>query len=326
MDAKILALADRDTDYLEKFNNYIRTNYTGIYECHCFTDKECLMEYGLEHEITVLMVDGTLYSEDLKRIRTDRIFILDEESGGDEGDGIKRINRYRNADSIIKEVLKETSGAGEEKMQILSETPGKLFTIFSPISRSLKTTLAVAMSQLLSDKGKTLYINTEGFSGFNQIFMSKYDTDLSDLIFFLKSGCADFPYKLLGAVVSSRGYDYIPPAMMPADIYAVEGNVWDELFDQAGRCGYEYIVLDMGNFLNCMFEILKRSERVFMPVRTDSISRSKLTQFEALLHISGNEELIGTVEKLNLPFFENIPSISSDLRLSEPAKFIAERL
>ena len=41
----------------------------------------------------------------------------------------------------------------------------RIITVFSPVSRVLKTTFSIALGQYLSDKGKTIYINMEGYSG-----------------------------------------------------------------------------------------------------------------------------------------------------------------
>ncbi len=328
MESGILALADRDKDYLEKFNNFLSSRYGGIFECHSFTDTDHLMEYGLKNDITVLLIEEGLYDDSLKRIKARNIYILDEDDCDDikGGDGVLRISRFKSADSIIKEVLSKIQILESEDIRTGVCDRYRLFTVYSPVGRCLKTTLAVTISQLLSDRGRTLYINTEVFSGFNQIFMSHYEGDLSDILFYLKDHTSNFSFKLQSMVMSSEGYDYIPPGVMPEDIGLTESCLWEELFSSAAKCGYEFIVLDMGSFINGMLDILKKSERIFMPVRTDTVSRAKLNQFEALLHISGNEEILPLIERLSLPYFEGLPSIAADLRKTAVAQYISGRL
>lgn len=322
MDSQILAVVDRDRDYLEKFNNYINLKYGGIFECHSFTDTDALLRYGLKNDITVLMIESELYNESLNRINPGKIYILADEGGSDREEDVIRISRFKSADSIIKEVLSEVrlEDAGNIKMSDFDLS--RIFVVYSPVSRCLKTTLSVTISQLLSDRGKTLYINTECFSGFNRIFMSHYDTDLSDLLFYLKGGSSNISLKLQSMVFSSQGYDYIPPGVSPEDICQTEPGIWEELFKEAAKCGYEYIVMDMGNYISGMLEIMKKSEKIFMPVRTDTVSKAKLAQFEALLHISGCEDILDHIERLQLPYFEGLPSVAADLRMSAPAEFI----
>ena len=201
-----------------------------------------------------------------------------------------------------------------------------VFTVFSPVSRVLKTTFAVAMGQILSDRGRTLYLNLEPYAGFHQIFMQKYDADLSDLLFYLKGNNSRFRYKLQSMVLTSQGLDYVPPAMSPEDLLAAGEEEWLSLLEAAGQTGYDYIILDPGLSLHGMTAILKKSERIYMPVRQDSQSKAKLAQLDALFRISGNTEIMEKTERLQFPYFEDIVSVAGNLRSGSLGSFIRERV
>lgn len=327
MDNEILAIADEDNEFIEKFNNYFLERYSNFFECHSFTEKETLLNFGLGRHISVLLIDSGLYDPDIGRLKAEKVFLLDEEDGFFDDNGyVRRIDRFRSADSIIREVLKECAESSERK-NIASFTGNtKLYTVFSPVSRSLKTTLAICISQILSDRGRTLFISTEPFSGFNQLFMKKYEEDLSDLLLYMKGGGSNFRLRLQSTVDTSEGFDYIPPAMMGEDICSVENELWIRLIEEAGKSGYESIVLDCGSYVGGLFEILKKSSRIFLPTRPDLISKAKLNQFEALLHISGYEDVLASIEKLKLPFFENLPAVSCDMRNCELGKYVERML
>lgn len=327
MDNEILAIADEDNEFIEKFNNYFLERYSNFFECHSFTEKETLLNFGLGRHISVLLIDSGLYDPDIGRLKAEKVFLLDEEDGFFDDNGyVRRIDRFRSADSIIREVLKECAESSERK-NIASFTGNtKLYTVFSPVSRSLKTTLAICISQILSDRGRTLFISTEPFSGFNQLFMKKYEEDLSDLLLYMKGGGSNFRLRLQSTVDTSEGFDYIPPAMMGEDICSVENELWIRLIEEAGKSGYESIVLDCGSYIGGLFEILKKSSRIFLPTRPDLISKAKLNQFEALLHISGYEDVLASIEKLKLPFFENLPAVSCDMRNCELGKYVERML
>ena len=327
MDNEILAIADEDMDFMEKFNNFFQERYNNLFECHSFSGKESLLNFGLNIHISVLLIDSGMYDADVSRLKAEKIFLLDEEDGiFSDDENIRKVDRYKSADTIIKEILKECAESEERKSRVSSTGSSELYTVFSPVSRSLKTTVAVCLSQLLSDRGRTLYINTESFSGFNQIFMKKYDEDLSDLLLYMQGSGPNFRLRLQSTVDTSEGFDYIPPAMMGEDICSAEGELWIRLIEEAGKSGYKYIVFDSADHLNGLFEILKKSSRIFMPVRQDLLSKAKLTQFEAMLHIGGMEELLSDIEKLKLPYFENLPSISCDLRNCELGRYLSERI
>ena len=323
MDNEIFAIVDEDKEFIEKFNNYFLERYNNLFECHSFTEKETLLSFGLGKHISVLLIDSGLYDPDIGRLKAERIFLLDEEDGFcDENGNIRKIDRFRNADSIIKEILKECAESSERKNVASFTGNTELYTVFSPVSRSLKTTLAICISQILSDRGRTLFINTEPFSGFNQLFMKKYEEDLSDLLLYMKGSGSNFRLRLQSTVDTSEGFDYIPPAMIGEDICSVESELWIRLIEEAGKSGYESIVLDCGDHINGLFDILKKSSRIFMPARQDLISRAKMNQFEALLHISGYEDVLASIEKLKLPFFENLPAVSCDLRTCELGRYV----
>ena len=327
MDNEILAIADEDNEFIEKFNNYFLERYSNFFECHSFTETETLLNFGLGRHISVLLIDSGLYDPDIGRLKAEKVFLLDEEDGFFDDSGyVRKIDRFRSADSIIREVLKECAESSERK-NIASFTGNtKLYTVFSPVSRSLKTTLAICISQILSDKGRTLFISTEPFSGFNQLFIKKYEEDLSDLLLYMKGGGSNFRLRLQSTVDTSEGFDYIPPAMMGEDICSVENELWIRLIEEAGKSGYESIVLDCGSYIGGLFEILKKSSRIFLPTRPDLISKAKLNQFEALLHISGYEDVLASIEKLKLPFFENLPAVSCDMRNCELGKYVERML
>ncbi len=323
MDNEILAIADADTDFMEKFNNYFQDRYDNLFECHSFTGKDRLLEFGLNRHISVLLIDSEMFDPDIERLKAEKVFLLDEEDGFTADDeSIRRIDRFKNADSIIKEILKECAESVERTGSAVSLAGSRLYTVFSPVSRSLKTTFAVCLSQILSDRGKTLYINTESYSGFNQIFMKKYNEDLSDLLLYMKGSGSNFRLRLGSTVDSSEGFDYIPPAIMGEDINCVESEMWIRLIDEAGKSGYGSVVFDCGTQISGLFDILKQSSRIFMPVRQDPISKAKLNQFEALLHIGGMEELLSGIEKLKLPYFEDLPAISCNLRNCELGRYV----
>ncbi|MCR5486867.1 MAG: hypothetical protein K6F35_04960 [Lachnospiraceae bacterium] len=325
MDTEILALADPDRDYLEKFTGYFNENYNGTFECHTFTGVDSLLRYGLENKISMLLMAEELYEEAVKRIDAGNIFLLSEEAG--EGtDGIRRIDRYRTADGIIREIMKARAESGEPEIRRLLLEESRIITVFSPVSRVLKTTFAIALGQILSDRAKVIYLNMEPFSGFHQIFMQKYEADLSDLLFYLKNGSKNFSYRLKSITLTSQGLDYVPPVMSPEDLLSADKEDWEKLIKELTQAGYEIIILDPGSCMNGLNQILKKSEKIYVPMRNDSMSKAKTAQFEAMLRIRGEDETAERLERLQFPYFEDMVSIAGNLRETGLGKFIRERL
>ncbi len=326
MDTEILAVADTDRDYLEKFTGYFTRKYGTTFECHAFTGVESLLEFGLKNKISMLLMSEELYEPSVKRIDAGSIFLLSEESGEGE-DGVKKVDRYRSADGIIRELMKtraEEENSSNGNLFTMQES--RIITVFSPVSRVLKTTFAIALGQFLSDRGRTLYLNMEPYSGFHQIFMQKYESDLSDLLFYRKNGSKNFSYKLQSMILTTHGLDYVPPAVSPEDLMCTDAADWESFLSEILHVGYEFLVLDPGICMNGLLDILLKSERIYMPMRGDSMSRAKIAQFDALLKIRGENDLSERIEKLQFPYFEDMVSAAGNLRESGLGRYIRERV
>ena len=112
MEAEVLAVVDSDRDYLEKFTEFFQQKYGETFECRSFTCLERLLEYGLDHRVSILLLSEELYEDSVKRINAGKVFLLSEESGEGE-DGCKRIDRFRPADGILREVMKARADSDE---------------------------------------------------------------------------------------------------------------------------------------------------------------------------------------------------------------------
>lgn len=66
-------------------------------------------------------------------------------------------------------------------------------------------------------------------------------------------------------------------------------------------CEYDVILLDLGGQMEGIFELLQRCERIYMPVATDRIARAKLSQYEKLLRMMEQQEILEKTKKLQVP-------------------------
>lgn len=61
---------------------------------------------------------------------------------------------------------------------------------------------------------------------------------------------------------------------------------WEHLLQEIIlHSSYETIVLDIGNGIEEVFQMLDMCTTVYTPIKTDKMSRSKLAQFEELLSV-----------------------------------------
>ncbi|MCI8389094.1 MAG: hypothetical protein HFE63_11625 [Clostridiales bacterium] len=175
--------------------------------------------------------------------------------------------------------------------------------VYSPIGRAQKTSFALTLGQILARERAVLYLNLESYSGFEQIFEETYERTLSDLLYFVRQENAGIIHRLNGMVRSIQNLDYVPPALSPMDIQCTAGQEWLRLFEEIDRnSNYEVLLLDLGDGVQELYQILDYCRKVYVPMRTDVLSMAKLTQFETLLRTWDYKNVLEKMQKIKLPF------------------------
>lgn len=130
-----------------------------------------------------------------------------------------------------------------------------------------------------------------------------FEHSLSDLLYFIRQENVNLSYKMGGMIQSIQNLDFVPPALSPMDIQSTTYEEWVMLLDMVTLDSeYEYLILDLGDGVNDLFRILDSCEQIYIPVRNDIISLSKISQFEHLLATWGYEKILEHMNKVKLPF------------------------
>jgi hypothetical protein len=131
----------------------------------------------------------------------------------------------------------------------------------------------------------------------------QFDGDISDLMYFSGSGKGNLISKLGGLVQTINNLDYIPPAFSPFDLRSIKCSEWLGLIeDLCSYSSYEVILLDFGEQVDNLPELLNRCGKIYMPVREDSMAVTKIAQYEKVMVAREYEEVLGKTIKLKLPF------------------------
>lgn len=309
-----MAILFADSDYLEGFMSYIIEKDTG-FSCFGFTADEHLRSYARENEIAVLLTDEASFEKGARHINSEMTIVLTERPGAERAEDVYTINILQPIDEIVREIMKTAAKMDITVSCDMLKAEGRLYTFFSPVGRTLKTTLAMAASQILSDREKTIYLNLEPDSGFSVLFRQEYDTDLSDLLFYLRDGAGERALMMLrGAICDIHGASFIPPVTDPGDLCQISKTEIDNLMKAICAAGYKNIVLDLGAFIPGLIQILLMSSRIFMPVRGDGISQAKTAQFFSYLRTLKDAPVEEKIERLELPFFKEVPMLTANMR------------
>lgn len=201
----------------------------------------------------------------------------------------------------------------------------QLIGIYTPVRRCLQTTFSFTLGQLLARRHKVLYLNFESYSGLARMLQREFRTDLSDLIYFLHNGDGRFPYRLEGMVQKVNGLDFIPPVFSCMDLQRVEKEEWLQLFEELELTGrYEYILLDLSEAIQGLFDILKLCTRVYTITRDDGFAAAKQEQYEELLRCLDCEAILEKTRKCRLPLFRQLPAGLENMTRGELAVLVQE--
>lgn len=301
---KIMAVYDADPKYAERLSDYVNRKEKGIFQAQAFTSKERLEEFAKGNEIDVLLAGDLLDAGEIGGVRSAQtIYLTEDRSLLSEGQGAG-IYKYQSGDDIIRDVMAVYC----EKPGVKAVFPGisgkqkQIIGVYSPIGRCGKTSLALAIGQLLAKEEKVLFISLDMFTGFPYLLDEPWKRDMSDLIYYYKQ--KRFNALRLNSVVYLMGdMAWIPPIGYPDDYNQISAEeMADFLVQILDESDYTTIVLDIGNYDRQIRPILNICKVVYMPMKEDSISQAKLREFEGYIESCGNPELKDKFYKLHVPY------------------------
>lgn len=333
----ILAIFDSEKRYVKKLAGFLENRIQMPFHILAFDNLEKLAKFFSGNRATVLLINKKEWQPSLEDLAEQIILLTDEKmeerlEADPAGQGFPAVCKYQSAEAIAKKVL---GICAVVKTPILTVYPGEcsqkekaeIVGIYTPVGRCLQTSFAMVYSRLRAKSKKTLYINFEVFSGFGAWFEREYSTDLMDLMYFLDEPEDKFLFKLAGITEHFGGTDYIPPAISYEDFMMVKAEEWIKLIKMiAQKSEYEVIVLDLGDQMQGLFEILSLCDKLYAITRSDGIAKAKIESFEKALKMSHKEELLQRIVKCRLPVFKEIPQKAEELGYSQLADYMKNKL
>lgn len=331
-------ICDIQTEYAECLFKVLAEQFSEDYQFYLFHDAEKMLHFTEQSRADVLLIGEEYEKSVYESLRIGKVYVLTEIPGKQAEDGITFIYRYQAADRIVesirsglgtrparqatrnrynkkartdeaeRETLREagsceSNAISQEKKKAhrIREEPSLrgLIGVYSPIHRIGKTRFALRMGEKIAEQIPVLYLNLEGYSGGSCYFGQTEGQDLGDLLYCLRQERTDYGLKISAMAGQSKGMDFIRPMKNELDLRAVKGQEWISLFETIlDKCIYETVILDLGDCVDGLYDILKKCDRVYTPYIMDSTAMAKLEQYEENLRITGNEEILRhTVKK-----------------------------
>ena len=218
----------------------------------------------------------------------------------------------------------------EAKTLKLEKKKMEVIGVYSPVGRTMKTTFALTLGQILAKKRACLYLNLEACSGFEYLLERSFDQTLGDLLYYQRLGSEQLITKMGSIVQSVNNLDYLPPVLSMEDIQSTTAQEWISLLQQIiDYSNYDVVILDLSDSVSQLYKVLEQCTRIYMPIRADPVSQAKIHQFEHTLQVWEKQMVLDRIRKIKLPYHRSSkPGIGymDDLVWSELGDYVREML
>lgn len=215
---------------------------------------------------------------------------------------------------------------------------GYIITVYSPVNRCGKTSLAVILTEILNQREPSLMVCMDHYSA----VFSGEDQNLAELIYHLsgennlrtkETVFRDFT-EYENYIKIWEGLSYIAASKTVADLVQISSDQMCRLVDMLKhRSRYRYIIMDLSEGMENIHKILEQSDCIFMPVLDDCISRCKIEMFDqhmqSVMESEKWKRLSARIHRIQLPpAFEtgDIENYYRELAWSDQAKAAEELL
>lgn len=326
MKHKIMAICDTEEGYAFRMAEYILEKVKLPYTLHLFTAVEELKKFAGQEEIEILLIAENAWRmirEEFVRSQVAQMFVL-QESEQAEQDEICRIDKYQSPEQVVQKMMAVMAeGEGFTEYPEATDTEVKMIGIYSPVKRCLQTSFALTLGQLLAKEHRTLYLNFEMYSGLGELLQKEYQTDILDLMYYFQNAREKLAFRLPAIVQSAGGLDYIPPMQYALGIREVPGEQWLALCrDMAAIGEYEYLILDLDDGIDGLFDLLKSCRKIYTITRDDPFAMAKLRQYEQMLEFGELGEITEKTVKCRFPIFKRLPESLEMMTHGELAGYV----
>lgn len=306
MSKKNLVICDSELQYANSLAcNISERNELNVKVYTCTTwDK--LTQLFKAKKIDILIVDEGYSKEQREQVAAEQIFVLTRNACKDLADDEKAIYKYQCVDQILAEIFEiYYENTSEDVYRVIKKAKQRRIAIYSPIHRAGKTRFARALGKELAKNRKTLYLNLEEYAGLQGGNEKVDGSNLGDLLYYAKQENSNFGLRLGAMVEQDEDMDYVLPISICTDLKEITFSEWELLFRHLEeKTGYEIIVLDMGESVQGLLDILALCDKIYMPILDDEISKAKLRQYEENLEKLNLQKIVLKTHQLLVP--ENV--------------------
>lgn len=295
MEKKCFVICDSEREYAFRLSALLSRRID--YQIHVCSSWKEVQKTAEEKRIGILLAEEECIPEQADK-QADLFLILSPE----EGDGKNRIFKYQSFDGILTDIL--TACMEEKQPGVLKRQSCRncsMIAVYSPIHRIGKTTFAIALGKEAAKRESVLYVNMETYSGWEERMGTSEAYTLADLLYYARQEKGNLETRAGAMTGYLDELAYIAPMEMSEDLKAVTKEEWIAFFEALkNRKIYRKIIVDFGECVQGLWDILAMCSEIYMPVKEGKISKAKLHQFEKNARLLGKEELLERIVKIQL--------------------------
>lgn len=319
---RIMVLCDTEEEYAQLLTEFIKKRRNLPWELHTYTNVQDMLSMETQ-EMEMLVVAESAYGEELRGLHSKRTVVLNE-SGMMKWEDLVYVDKYQEAEEILKQLLGIYMEVADTQLPMLRTNRKTVFIgNYSPVRRCMQTSFAITMGLLLARKHSTLYLNFEHYAGSTELLPDMQTLDLADLLYFLNAQKDKFRLRLQTILKHKGSLAYIPPMKSGQNLLAVTASEWLELLQKIEELEeFEYVILDLGESMQGLFDILRLCTKVYTLTREDRIAQGKLLQYEQVLALYEYGDVLGKTKRLSLAHIRRLPEELEQLTKGDLADMV----
>lgn len=321
-ECKVMALCDTEEEYAQLMTEFMRKQKNLPWELHTYTNVDTLL--GTEQSgLAMLVVAESAFRQELRGLAPGCLVVLGE-SGVMRWEDISYVDKYQEAEEVFRQLLGVYMEIADIQLPFLRTNRKTVFIgNYSPVHRCMQTSFAITMSLMLARKHSTLYLNFEHYAGISELLPDMQTLDLADLLYFLNAQKDKFRLRLQTILKHKGALAYVPPVKSGQNLITVTPQEWLGLLERIEELEeYEYVVLDLGESMQGLFEILRMCRHVYTLTREDRIARGKLLQYEQVLALYEYGDVLGKTKRLSLSHIQKLPEELEQLTKGDLADLV----
>lgn len=321
-ECKVMALCDAEEEYAQLMTEFMKKQKNLPWELHTYTNADTLL--GVEREgIDMLVVAESAFCQELREL-SPRCMVVLGESGVMRWEDISYVDKYQEAEEVLKQLLGVYMETADVQLPFLRTNRKTVFIgNYSPVHRCMQTSFAITMSLMLARRHPTLYLNFEHYAGISELLPDMQTLDMADLLYFLNAQKDKFRLRLQTILKHKGALAYVPPMKSGQNLITVTPKEWLGLLERIEELEeYEYVVLDLTESMQGLFEILRMCRHVYTLTREDRIARGKLLQYEQVLALYEYGDVLGKTKRLALPHIQKLPEEMEQLTKGDLADLV----